>query len=57
MSVPQMPQCETRISMSVGVKGLGWKVVNVSGLVASWATQPWNVSDGGDIVVFYDLDG
>lgn len=29
--------------MSVGVKGLGVKIVYVRGLVASWATQPLNV--------------
>lgn len=31
--------------MSVGVKGLGVKVVYVRGLDASWATQPLNVED------------
>jgi hypothetical protein len=30
--------------MSVGVNGLGWNVVKVSGLVAEWATQPLKVS-------------
>lgn len=40
MSVPQMPQWETLTSMSVSVNGLGSKVVNVRGLVASRATQP-----------------
>lgn len=31
--------------MSFGVNGLGVKSVSVNGLVASWATQPWNVSE------------
>lgn len=44
MSVPQIPQWEIATSMSVSVNGLGWKVVNVRGLVALLATQPLNVS-------------
>lgn len=55
MSVPQMPQWETLTSMSVSVKGLGVKVVYVRGLVASWATQPWNVFGGEDISIDCDM--
>lgn len=47
MSVPQMPQWVTRISMSVSVKGFGSNAVNVRGLLASCATQPWKVLAGG----------
>lgn len=47
-SVPQIPQCVTRISMSVSVKGFGVKVVNFRGLVASWATQPLKSFAGGE---------
>lgn len=45
--MPQIPQWVTRISMSVDVKGLGVKVVNVKGSLALWATQPWKVLAGG----------
>lgn len=38
--------------MSVGVKGLGLKVVNVNGLVASRATQPWKDLDGEVMVLW-----
>lgn len=47
MSVPQIPQCVMRISMSVAVKGLGVKVVYCRALVASKATQPSKVLAGG----------
>jgi hypothetical protein len=30
---------------------LGVKVVYFRGLVASWATQPWNVFGGEDIIL------
>jgi hypothetical protein len=50
MSVPHIPQWETETSISVALKGLGVKVVNVRGLVALCATQPLNVSEV-DVVV------
>lgn len=46
--MPQIPQWVTLISTSVSVNGLGSNVVNVSGLVASWATHPWKVIEGDE---------
>jgi hypothetical protein len=45
MSVPQMPQWETLMSMSMGVKGLGLKDDQIRFPFAaclSWPSQPWN---------------
>jgi hypothetical protein len=52
MSVPQMPQCETLMSMSIGVNGFG---VNVDqdmlpwAADASWPSQPVNLV--GEVIV------
>lgn len=43
--------------MSVGVKGLGVNVVYAKGLVASWATQPLNVSEDMVFTVVSQMSG